>query len=64
MVIQVLFLSRYIAEKSCLNLIEMPLKFLELNTHLNALEIPSLSDDCVKKIEEAVPTVPSWWLPA
>jgi hypothetical protein len=20
--------------------------------------------DCVKKIEEAVPTVPSWWLPA
>jgi aryl-alcohol dehydrogenase-like predicted oxidoreductase len=36
----------------------------QLNTQLKALEIPSLSDDCVKKIEESVPTVPSWWLPA
>jgi aryl-alcohol dehydrogenase-like predicted oxidoreductase len=52
-------------QSDCVDVVIPGVKDLsQLNTHLNALVIPSLSDDCVKKIEEAVPTVPSWWLPA
>ena len=52
-------------QSDCIDVVIPGVKDLsQLNTHLKALEIPSLSDDCVKKIEEAVPTVPSWWLPA
>jgi aryl-alcohol dehydrogenase-like predicted oxidoreductase len=36
----------------------------QLHAHLNALNIPELSDEVIKKIEDAIPTVPSWWLPA
>jgi aryl-alcohol dehydrogenase-like predicted oxidoreductase len=51
-------------QSNCVDVVIPGVKDLsQLNTHLKALEIPSLSDDCVKKIEEAVPTVPSWWLP-
>jgi len=52
-------------QSDCIDVVIPGVKDLsQLNTHLKALEIPLLSDDCVKKIEEAVPTVPSWWLPA
>ena len=51
-------------QNSCVDVVIPGVKDLsQLNTHLKALEISSLSDDCIKKIEEVVPTVPSWWLP-
>ena len=36
----------------------------QLHAHLKALDLPDLSDEVIKKIEDAIPTVPSWWLPA
>jgi len=36
----------------------------QLHAHLKALDLPDLSDDVINKIEDAIPTVPSWWLPA
>ena len=36
----------------------------QLNAHLKALDLHALSDEVIKKIEDAIPTVPSWWLPA
>jgi aryl-alcohol dehydrogenase-like predicted oxidoreductase len=52
-------------QSDCIDVVIPGVKDLsQLNTQFKALEIPSLSDDCVKKIGEAVPAVPSWWLPA
>ena len=52
-------------QSDCIDVVIPGVKDLsQLNAHLKALKIPSLSDDCIKKIEEAVPTVPSWWLSA
>lgn len=36
----------------------------QLHAHLNALDLLDLSDDVINKIEDAIPTVPAWWLPA
>jgi aryl-alcohol dehydrogenase-like predicted oxidoreductase len=37
---------------------------IQLNDHLYALEIPAFSEEILKRMEQAVPTVPNWWLPA
>ena len=36
---------------------------IQLNDHLHALEIPTFSEEIMKRVEQAVPTVPTWWLP-
>jgi aryl-alcohol dehydrogenase-like predicted oxidoreductase len=36
----------------------------QLHAHLNALDLPDLSDEVIKKIEDAIPSVPAWWLSA
>ena len=52
-------------KSSCVDVVIPGVKYVsQLITHLKSLEIPSLSDECMDKIEEAVPTVPFWWLPA
>jgi len=52
-------------QSGCVDVVIPGVKDLsQLNTHLKALEISLISDDCMNKIEKAVPTVPSWWLPA
>ena len=36
---------------------------IQLNDQLHALEIPTFSEEIMKRVEQAVPTVPTWWLP-
>ncbi len=52
-------------QSDCIDVVIPGVKDLnQLHAHLNALDISELSVDVLKKIEDAVPTVPSWWLPA
>ena len=52
-------------QSDCIDVVIPGVKDLsQLHAHLNALDIPELSDEVIKKIEDAIPTVPSWWLPA
>ena len=52
-------------QSDCIDVVIPGVKGLnQLHAHLKALDISDLSDDVLKKIEDAIPTVPSWWLPA
>ena len=52
-------------QSDCIDVVIPGVKDLsQLHAHLKALDIPELSDDIIKKIEDAIPTVPAWWLPA
>lgn len=52
-------------QSDCIDVVIPGVKDLsQLHAHLNALDIPELSDEVIKKMEDAIPTVPSWWLPA
>jgi aryl-alcohol dehydrogenase-like predicted oxidoreductase len=52
-------------QSDCIDVVIPGVKDLnQLHAHLKALDISELSVDVLKKIEDAVPTVPSWWLPA
>lgn len=52
-------------QSDCIDVVIPGVKDLnQLHAHLKALDISELSVDVLTKIEEAVPTVPSWWLPA
>ena len=50
-------------QSDCIDVVIPGVKDLsQLHAHLNALDFPELSDEVIKKIEDAIPTVPSWWL--
>ena len=52
-------------QSDCIDVVIPGVKDLgQLNAHLKALDLHALSDEVIKKIEDAIPTVPSWWLPA
>ncbi len=52
-------------QSDCIDVVIPGVKDLgQLNAHLKALDLHALSDDVINKIEDAIPTVPSWWLPA
>jgi aryl-alcohol dehydrogenase-like predicted oxidoreductase len=52
-------------QSDCIDVVIPGVKDLsQLHAHLKALDLPDFSDDVIKKIEDAIPTVPAWWLPA
>ena len=52
-------------QSDCIDVVIPGVKDLnQLHAHLNALDLPDFSNDVIKKIEDAIPTVPAWWLPA
>jgi len=55
----------YCLQSTCVDVVIPGVKdLIQLNDHLYALEIPAFSEEILKRVEQAVPTVPSWWLPA
>jgi len=54
----------YCLQSDCIDVVIPGVKDLsQLNAHLKALDIPELSEDVIKKIADAIPSVPVWWLP-
>lgn len=52
-------------QSSCIDVVIPGVKDLnQLNDHLHALEISTFPVEIMKRVEQAVPTVPVWWLPA
>lgn len=52
----------YCLQSACVDVVIPGLKGInQLNEHLYAIEIPAFSDELINRIEQATPTVPSWW---
>jgi len=52
-------------QSDCIDVVIPGVKDLsQLHAHLNALDLLDLSDEVIKKIVDAIPSVPAWWLPA
>lgn len=55
----------YCLQSTCVDVVIPGVKdLIQLNDHLYALKIPAFSEEILKRVEQAVPTVPNWWLPA